>query len=364
MREVSQWSDTFAFMYPNQVDRFLQPIFALCRDVLRLQSRCLPNIDAEPMNTNSNITGILKSLSRELNEVKNEIARINKTATKGNCTIGQDQVENDHRQASSAKSPPSTSNAPNKDASYASTAASKIKPQEQQPKQKAPSRLERLIICFQGDTIPSHQRPSPLQVTKMVNKRLSLMPTAKGLKVIGAQWNQTGNCILTFAANSAAPVIDDHVHVICNAMCHGKAVVGNCDVWWSRVVLHHVLTGISEHGKLLSADELLQELSTNKCVWKLKIMRKPDWIRKPEEIIGMHSLVSFAFQDPNGVTLKQLTKQPIFLFGELCTVKEWKDKPTISQCQHCWVYGHTTSSCRRKHAVCRLCGDLHREADH
>jgi hypothetical protein len=91
----------------------------------------------------------------------------------------------------------------------------------------------------------------------MVNERLSLMPTAKGLEVIGAQWNQTGNCILTFAANSAAPVIDDHMHIILDAICQGKMVVDNRDVWWSRVVLHRVLTGISEHGKLLSADEIL-----------------------------------------------------------------------------------------------------------
>jgi hypothetical protein len=96
MREVSQWSDTFAFMYPRQVDRFLQPVFALCRDVLRLQTCSLSNPDAESTNSNTNITGILKSLSRELNEVKNEIARINKTATKGNCTTGLDQVETDH----------------------------------------------------------------------------------------------------------------------------------------------------------------------------------------------------------------------------------------------------------------------------
>jgi hypothetical protein len=198
----------------------------------------------------------------------------------------------------------------------------------------------------------------------MVNERLSSIPTAKGLKVIGAQWNQTGNCILTFTTNSAAPVIDDHMHIILDAICQGKIVVGNHDVWWSRVVLHHVLTGISEHGKLLLADEILQDLSTNECIRKLKIMRKPDWIHKLEEISGMHSSVSFSFQDPNGAILKQLIKQLIFLFGELCTAKEWKDKPTVSQCQHCWAFGHATSGCHHKCAVCRLCGDLHKEADH
>jgi hypothetical protein len=145
MREVSQWSDTFAFMYPRQVDRFLQPVFALCRDVLRLQTCSLSNPDAESTNSNTNITGILKSVSRELNEVKNEIARINKTATKGNRTTGLDQVETDHQQASSAKSLTSIPNMPTKDASYASTVtngAIKTKPQEQQLKQKAMKRLE------------------------------------------------------------------------------------------------------------------------------------------------------------------------------------------------------------------------------
>jgi hypothetical protein len=34
MREVLQWSDTFAFMYPRQVDNFLQPVFTLYRDIL------------------------------------------------------------------------------------------------------------------------------------------------------------------------------------------------------------------------------------------------------------------------------------------------------------------------------------------
>jgi hypothetical protein len=84
MREVSQWADTFAFMHPRQVDHLLQLVFALCKDVLQLQEKRHKPMDAEHMNTDFNITGILRSLTRELNEVKMEIARINKTNGKGN----------------------------------------------------------------------------------------------------------------------------------------------------------------------------------------------------------------------------------------------------------------------------------------
>jgi hypothetical protein len=241
-----------------------------------------------------------------------------------------------------------------------------IKPpnQSQQTKHKGANKLERLIVQFQGDAILSDQRSSPLQVTTMVNERLASMPTAKGLKVIGAQWNQVGNCILTFTPNSAAANIEDHMHIICNTVCQGKRVVSNWDVWWSRVAVHRVLTGLNEQGRLLSPDKILQNLSTNECIRKLRIMRKPDWVCKPEEITGMHSSISFSFQDPSGSIVKQLVKQPIFMFGDLCSVKEWKDKPSISQCQCCWVFGHATSGCRHKRVLYRLCGDLHHENEH
>jgi hypothetical protein len=127
------------------------------------------------------------------------------------------------------------------------------------------------------------------------------MQTAKGLKVIRVQWNQIGNCILTFAPNSTTTIIEDHMHVICNAVYQGKNVVSNQDIWWSRVAVHRVLTGLGNRGQLLSPDEILENLTTNNCIQKLKVMRKPDWVHKPEKISGMHSSILFVFQDLLGL---------------------------------------------------------------
>jgi hypothetical protein len=74
------------------------------------------------MNADTNITGILRSLMRELDKVKTEIARINKTNGKGTQTMGVNKTGNESCQASTAKSPPPPSSISSKDTSFAAIA--------------------------------------------------------------------------------------------------------------------------------------------------------------------------------------------------------------------------------------------------
>jgi hypothetical protein len=99
----------------------------------------------EHTNTDANITGILKSLTRELNKVKMEIARMNKTTEKGNWATGPDRTGMDNHQAGCAKSSPTSSNILNKDPSYVATTAAgnqKDRPQGQQMKYRTADKLE------------------------------------------------------------------------------------------------------------------------------------------------------------------------------------------------------------------------------
>lgn len=367
MESILDWTTGFVFGFTDHTELLL-PAFSLCHKMLKLH----PYFSHHPINsahndTNTNILGVLNSLSRELGEVKNEMARFNKTTAKATRATAQDQNTSNRQQANNNKSSPSTTASTNatNTTTYAATAANNANKATSPSKVKTTTaKLERMVIRFQGNPIPVEDRPPPLQLLRMINSRLTMTPTAKGLSVIGASWNQSGNCVLSFPANSSPVIIEQHARVLREAVAGDRPSVANRDVRWSKVVVHRVLTGLYSEGRVFPPDILLQDLTLNNSINKIKITRSPDWIRKPDDISSMHSSISFAFEDPSGSLVKSFVRQPLFLFGERCVVKEWKDKPSISQCRNCWMFGHSTSGCRRKSPRCRLCAEVHKEEDH
>ena len=97
----------------------------------------------------------------------------------------------------------------------------------------------------------------------------------------------------------------------------------------------------------------------------LIIFGEPYWLmaRNPESCLG---LISFAFLDEDGSCLKDMTCNPLFMFGRQTRIRKFVSCPLIQQCQHCWSLDHATQSCHRdeKVVVCLICGGQHTHDQH
>jgi hypothetical protein len=358
LTHIADWTESVQEKYPSEMAFLLQEIAPLCERIIN--ARGLPRQQLpEPNGVDARLIAMFHSINRDMTDIKLQVANLRK----GPAPIP-------HIASRPTNYPTASSNANNKQ-SFAAVAASvpmgNAAPDKQPKAKKKTNPLpknERLIIRFQGDPIPVEQRKKPLVITTEINARFSITPTAKDLVVIGATWNQAGNCILTFSPGTSARSIDAHAGICRDIVDPLKPAIVSRDVKWSRVVVHRVLTGKEDVGSLFTPEKLMQELACNPSIRKLHIRRMLDWIRKPETIESIHSSISFAFEDPTGANLSTILKQRIFMFGDMCPVKEWKDKPSISQCHKCWNYGHSTAGCIRKVARCRLCGESHKEDDH
>jgi hypothetical protein len=83
------------------------------------------------------------------------------------------------------------------------------------------------------------------------------------------------------------------------------------------VTLHAVYACDTPSSNVYTNKELLTSLMANPVMTKIKVTQPPRWVRQPEDIDGFKSSVSFAFEDADGQTIKQLLKTQLFMFGSL-----------------------------------------------
>ena len=85
---------------------------------------------------------------------------------------------------------------------------------------------------------------------------------------------------------------------------------------------------------LPSPQSLHQEFSCNKVMKDLIIFGEPYWLmaRNPENRLGS---ISFAFLDKDGSRLKDMTRNPPFMFGRQTRIRKFLSRPLIQQCQRC-----------------------------
>jgi hypothetical protein len=173
----------------------------------------------------------------------------------------------------------------------------------------------RYIVRYLGHPPSQEQRMLPKIISSRINTKLSLIPSAKGLSILGSHWNASGNCVLTFPPQTSTRLIEDHFPAIKNAMGLNKDQVILRDTPWSKVTLRAVYAHDTPSSSVYSNDDLLASLMANPVIAKLKITQAPRWVRRPEDIDGFKSSISFAFKDPDGQLIKQILKTQLFMFG-------------------------------------------------
>ncbi|KAF9441440.1 Gag-like protein, partial [Macrolepiota fuliginosa MF-IS2] len=65
-----------------------------------------------------------------------------------------------------------------------------------------------------------------------------------------------------------------------------------------------------------------------------------------------------------GTQASSLIGQSLFLNGGQVTIKGTKAHTRTPQCQRCWKWGHTTSTCCHPAIQCPICSGPHLEANH
>ena len=136
---------------------------------------------------------------------------------------------------------------------------------------------------------------------------------------------------------------------------------------YTHVVLNSVPTMRESLGAPLpSALALCAELACNVGLKDLILLGDPYWLtaRHPN---AWHGSISVAFLNPDGARLKDIMRNPPFLFGNRTTKPhKYEACPLISQCERCWMLGHESSRCPRPKdtIVCPICTGAHAKDEH
>jgi len=218
-----------------------------------------------------------------------------------------------------------------------------------------------------GDlSAPSGHHSNAALYVRAIQKHIKDTGT-KQAKLIGGRWTSQTSCnfVLTFNGN---PSLDDVLR-LCSTFA--RILGPHYSIAPSRgytcIILNSVPTMRKTLGAPLpSAVDLRTELACNVGLKDLILLGDPYWLmaRQPN---ARHGSISVAFLDPDSLRLKDIMRNPPFLFGNCTTCPcKYKAHLLISQCVRCWALGHDVSRCPRPKdtIVCPICAGAHAKDEH
>jgi hypothetical protein len=172
--------------------------------------------------------------------------------------------------------------------------------------------------------------------------------------------------ILTFPAGTKRNLVQDHEKTIRDILSLPETAELSYNGKWCKLVANGVRKMVI-HGTPIATPEMLEEaLRRNPILKDIKFTQRPDWVRRPADLVDSNSSCSscsFAFEDPDGKLGQRILKEQLFMFGAPVRLRRWEEKPRLQQCTKCWGLDHPTRSCRKQYR-CRLCGGNHSEDKH
>ena len=213
---------------------------------------------------------------------------------------------------------------------------------------------------------PSGRRGDAASYVQAIQQHIRTAGT-KQAEVIGGRWtSQTSrNFVLTF---NGAPSLDEVLRlrsIFTRVFGPHYSIVPAKG--YTRIVLNSIPTLREAVGDPLpSAAALRAELSKNAGLKDLIMFRDPFWLtaRHPN---AQHGSISLAFFDPDGTRLKDIMRNPPFLFGNWSTKPhKYESHPLISQCDRCWMLGHESQRCPhpKDMVICPICAGQHAKSEH
>ena len=220
----------------------------------------------------------------------------------------------------------------------------------------------RLVIRIKTKLEPS-QRRQDHEIVQDINKALQTNDESKHLRVISIKWTAAGNCIVITRADQTAEELAKFKYLF-DKYITDEPTTAMVDKQWYKIQIDGVRTAWNT--VIFSPEDLDRELRLNNPVYaNSSTIELPRWTRPTSELKSQtHSSILITLDKKEEAEHLLHNIRTLALFGRLCKLRRWADRPPIIQCRKCWNYEHRTEACTAKEALCRLCSEPHSEVQH
>jgi hypothetical protein len=137
----------------------------------------------------------------------------------------------------------------------------------------------------------------------------------KGLCPLTAQYNRTGNIILSFPKGTDRKLVESCHPAIRRALGLAESVLICKDLKWTKLVVTGVPTDVAAFAADLNAEF---QLSNPQIVQDSKVLvtLDPRWVKDRPQVV-------FAIEGEKGASASRIIAQGVRLFGRLCHVREF-----------------------------------------
>ncbi|KAH9030365.1 hypothetical protein EDB85DRAFT_1891660 [Lactarius pseudohatsudake] len=232
------------------------------------------------------------------------------------------------------------------------------------------SRTEVTVARGKGLADPEKEKglrtTAPQSIVMSVRTKLERQ-VKEPLIILGGRWSSNPNSS-NFIWVLAGQVSDDRILSFEKWLCEpfaGSVLIPNEGWTWAQV---RGVPTTDPHGVIWEEHQLLSELRNNELFKNALLPQAPRWQNGPGKIKTETATVMIAYCDKTGELSTLITRDRIYMFGQITKVVVAGDRPTIIQCGRCHEIGHNASApiCRVPKTAyrCFICGGGHDGRDH
>ena len=209
--------------------------------------------------------------------------------------------------------------------------------------------------------------PPTHELVEDVNRILAASDDSKHLHVVAARWNEKANCVLMLRDDQKGadllPFVSRFAKII--EPKDGRVAAHDAAKWY-KLRVDDVRTHTRDGTALVTSETLLAEIrACNPVCRDIKIDMLPTFLR-PKEMLVLQKTSSIVFGTSDESAFRAILRgrKYLALFGNMCSVSAFVERPGVQQCTKCWQYDHRTDKCFRP-PTCRLCNsEEHDAAEH
>jgi hypothetical protein len=228
--------------------------------------------------------------------------------------------------------------------------------------QTAPQRRRRLddsqmwIIRFINGAPPNDDRLTDQKMWSLAN---SINKEHFPFEAKSISWSRGGSgpsIMIRFSSFDKVENIDAQSREIRLRLAHGnplESITMTKNVKCSKIAIDNIpCRSEDDMDQVTPVEAVATELRKNPLYNRLVLVQQPRWVTQDLEDKEFGT-VNFTFEDPEGLLADELCARYMFIFGKQCVARAWLDRVDIHQCNRCWRFGPSHSSCIE---ICRFCG--------
>ena len=241
-------------------------------------------------------------------------------------------------------------------------------PQAQSPPPQKRRRVDdsqMWIMRFTSGAPPLDKRLTDQKMWSLVN---SINKENIPFEAKSVAWSRGGvgpSIMIRFSAFDKFDDIDAHSREIRRRLAHDnpiESITLTKNVKCSKIAIENIPCQSEDNmDEVIPIEDVTAELRKNPLYCRLNMVQPPRWVTQDLHE-RTHGTINFTFEDPDGSYADDFCTRYIFIFGKQCIARAWLDRVDVRQCDRCWRFGTSHSSCKK---ICRLCGaNDHEEESH